>query len=137
MKAGNYKDYADFCRQTDWMETEDCGPDKEGMWEDWIKSWEDTFGKADKETENILNDFFDKVVYHDYFDDWLIYSDWSLHEIKDKLLDWYITKYDEMKNQFGNLIRDADRYNSINKLEQSEVLKKSRLVYTSQTGSCI
>ena len=137
MKAGNYKDYADFCRQTDWMEPEDCGPDKEEMWEDWIKSWEDTFGKADKETEDVLWEFFDKIVYHEYFDNWLIYSDWSLEEIKEKFLDWLIINYDKAIEQLGYLIRDIQRNNLINKQEESEVLKQSRFLYTDQTGSCI
>ena len=137
MKAGNYKDYADFCRQTDWMEPEDCGPDKEEMWEDWIKSWEDTFGKADKETEDVLWEFFDKIVYHEYFDNWLIYSDWSLEEIKGKLLDWLIVNYDKAIEQLGYLIRDTQRNNLINKHEETEVLKQSRFLYTDLTGSCI
>ena len=137
MKAGNWKDYADFCRQTDWMEPEDCGPDKEEMWEDWIKSWEDTFGKTNKETEDILWDFFDKVVYHEYFDDWTIYSDWSLQEIKDKLLDWYLNNHHEMETQFGNLIREVQRRDLKDKCEETETLKQSRLLYMKQTGSCI
>ena len=33
MKAGNYKDYADFCRQTDWMEPEDNSPSKDELYE--------------------------------------------------------------------------------------------------------
>ena len=137
MRAGNYKDYADFCRQTDWMEPEDCGHDKEEMWEDWIKSWEDTFGKADKETEDVLWEFFDKIVYHEYFDNWLIYSDWSLEEIKEKLLDWLIVNYDKAIEQLGYLIRDTQRNNLINKHEETEVLKQSRFLYADQTGSCI
>jgi len=137
MVAGNWKSYQDFVSRTDWMEPEDCGPDKEDMWEDWIKSWEDTFGKADKETEDILWKFFDKIVYHEYFDDWRIYSDWSLQEIKDKLLDWYLKNYHRMENQFGNLIRDVQQNNLINKVEETEVLRQARLLYTEQTGSCI
>ena len=137
MKAGNWKNYQEFCSATDWMEPEDCGPDEEKMWEDWIKSWEDTFGKADKETEDVLWEFFDKIVYHEYFDSWTIYSDWSLQEIKDKLLDWYITNYDKTIQQFGNLIREVQRRDLKDKCEETETLKQSRLLYTSQTGSCI
>lgn len=137
MKAGNWKNYQEFCSATDWMEPEDCGPNKEEMWEDWIKSWEDTFGKADKETEDVLWEFFDKIVYHEYFDNWLIYSDWSLKEIKEKLLDWLIVNYNKAIEQLGYLIRDTQRNNLINKHEESDVLKQSRFLYTDQTGTCI
>lgn len=137
MRAGNYKDYADFCRQTDYMEPEYNSPSKDELWEEWIKSWEDTFGKADKETEDILWKFFEKIVYHEYFDNWTIYSDWSLQEIKDKLLEWYMDKYEKLINQFGNLIRENQRRDLKDKCEETETLKKSRLLYTNQTGSCI
>lgn len=137
MRAGNYKDYADFCKQTDYMEPEDNSPSKDELWEGWIKSWEDTFGKADKETEDVLWEFFDKIVYHEYFDNWLIYSDWSLEEIKKKLLDWLIVNYDKAIEQLGYLIRDTQRNNLINKHEETEVLKQSRFLYADQTGTCI
>ena len=132
MLAGNWKSYQHFVSATDWMEPEDYGPDKEEMWEDWIKSWEDTFGKADKETEDVLWELFDKIVYHEYFDNWLIYSDWSLEEIKEYLLDWYIKNYDKVVEQLGHLIRDVQKNNY-----ESDVLTQSRHVYIDQTGSCI
>ena len=132
MKAGNYKDYQDFCRQTDWMEPEDNSPSRSELFEMWIEKWEEEHGKADKESEEILWNFFDKIVYKNYVDDNCSYVDWTLEEIKDELLDWYIVNHDKLINQFGNLIRDIQR----NKYE-SEILTTSRLLYTNQTGSCI
>ena len=88
-------------------------------------------------TENILENFFNKIVYRDYFDGTSNYADWSLDEIKDKLMNWYIENYEKLVNQFGNLIRDVQRNNLINKTEETEVLKQSRGLYTTLTGSCI
>jgi hypothetical protein len=132
MLAGNWKSYQDFVSRTDYLE-EYNEPDKEDIWEKWIEDWEETNGKADKETEDILWEFFDKVVYPDYFDGNTNCSDWSLEEIKDKLLDWYITNYDKAINQLGCLIRDVQRKGG----EENEVLKQSRHLYINQTGSCI
>lgn len=139
MKAGNYKDYADFCRQTDWMEPEDNSPSKDELYEQWIEDWKKDNEKEelDKDTENILENFFNKIVYRDYFDGTSNYADWSLDEIKDKLMNWYIENYEKLVNQFGNLIRDVQRKNLINKTEETEVLKQSRGLYTTLTGSCI
>jgi hypothetical protein len=139
MKAGNYKDYADFCRQTDWMEPEDNSPSKDELYEQWIEDWKKDNEKEelDKDTENILENFFNKIVYRDYFDGTSNYADWSLDEIKDKLMNWYIENYEKLVNQFGNLIRDVQRNNLINKTEETEVLKQSRGLYTTLTGSCI
>ena len=133
MLAGNWKSYQDFVSRTDYLEREYNEPDKEGIWEKWIEDWEETNGKADKETEDILWEFFDKVVYPDYFDDNTNCSDWSLEEIKNSLLNWYITNYDKAINQLGSLIRDVQRKGG----EENEVLKQSRLLYINQTGSCI
>jgi hypothetical protein len=132
MLAGNWKSYQDFVSRTDYLE-EYNEPDKEDIWEKWIEDWEETNGKADKETEDILWEFFDKVVYPDYFDGNTNCSDWSLEEIKNSLLDWYITNYDKAINQLGNLIRDVQRKGG----EENEVLKQSRHLYINQTGSCI
>lgn len=133
MLAGNWKSYQDFVSRTDYLEREYNEPDKEDIWEKWIEDWEETNGKADKETEDILWEFFDKVVYPDYFDGNTNCSDWSLEEIKNSLLDWYITNYDKAINQLGNLIRDVQRKGG----EENEVLKQSRHLYINQTGSCI
>lgn len=108
-------------------------PDKSELFEDWIEDWEECNGKSDKDTENILEEFFDKIVYPDYFDENTNCSDWSLQEIKDKLLDWYITNYNKAINQLGYLIRDIQRKGE----EENEVLKRSRLLYIKQTGTCI
>lgn len=132
MLAGNWKSYQDFVSRTDYLE-EYNEPDKEDIWEKWIEDWEETNGKADKETEDILWEFFDKVVYPNYFDGNTNCSDWSLEEIKNSLLDWYITNYDKAINQLGNLIRDVQRKGG----EENEVLNQSRHLYINQTGSCI
>jgi hypothetical protein len=132
MVAGNYKDYQDFCRQTDWMEPEDNSPSRSELFEMWIEGWEIEHETADKDTTEILQEFFNKIVYKDYEDGSCNRKDWTLKEIKDELLDWYIENYDKLINQFGNLIRDIQR----NKYE-SDVLTTSRQLYTKQTGSCI
>ena len=138
MKAGNYKDYADFCRQTDWMDPHcDNSLDKGELFEQWIENWEDEHGTPDKEAEEILNSFFDKIVYPDYFDGNSNCIDWSLDEIKEELMNWYLENYEKLINQFGNLIRDVQRNNLINKSEETEVLKRSRGLYTTLSGSCI
>ena len=132
MVAGNYKDYQDFCRKTDWMEPEDNSPSRSELFEEWIEKWKEEHEKVDDETEEVLWKFFDKVVYKDYEDDGCNYVDWTLEEIKDKLLNWYIVNYDKLINQFGCLIRDIQRNEY-----KSEILTTSRLLYTNQTGSCI
>lgn len=134
MRAGNYKDYADFCRQTDYMEPEDNSPSKDELWEQWIDDWEkdNEVTDIDKDTEDILYEFFDKIVYHNYSEGNSNYADWNLEEIKEKLLDWLIENYDKVINQLGNLIRDVQKNNY-----ESDVLKQSRHIYTNQTGSCI
>lgn len=135
MRAGNYKDYADFCRQTDYMEPEDNSPSKDELWEQWIEAWEkdNEVTDVDKDTEDILYEFFDKIVYHNYVDENSNYADWSLEEIKEKLLDWFIENYNKTIEQLGNLIRDVQR----NRYEETEVLTRSRQLYTNLTGSCI
>ena len=139
MKAGNYKDYADFCRQTDWMEPEDNSPSKDELYEKQIESWKENneVKELDKGTEDILEKFFDKVVYHEYFDDCPNCADWSLEEIKDKLLEWYMDKYEKLIDQFGYLIREVQRRDLKDKCKETETLKNSRLLYSNQTGSCI
>jgi hypothetical protein len=132
MLAGNWKSYQDFVSRTDWMEPEDNSPSRSELFEEWIEKWKEEHGKADKESEEILWNFFDKIVYKNYVDDGCSYVDWTLEEIKDELLDWYIVNHDKLINQFGNLIRDIQR----NKYE-SEVLTTSRVLYTNQTGTCI
>ena len=136
MIAGNYKDYQDFCSKTDWMEPEDNSPSRSELFEMWIEKWEEEHGEldwhVDDEAEKVLWKFFDKIVYKDYRDDSSNYVDWTLEEIKEKLLDWYIVNYGKLINQFGCLIRDIQR----NKYK-SEVLTTSRVLYTKQTGSCI
>ena len=135
MRAGNYKDYADFCRQTDYMEPEDNSPSKDELWEQWIEAWEkdNEVTDVDKNTEDILYEFFDKIVYHNYVDGNSNYANWSLEEIKEKLLDWFIENYNKTIEQLGNLIRDVQR----NRYEETEVLTKSRHLYSNLTGSCI
>ena len=128
--AKSYQDIPPDPKYENWV-------DENELYEDWLEDWEDEHGKADGDTQEILWQFFDKVVYHDYYEGNTNCSDWSLEEIKDKLLEWYIKNYHEMETQFGNLIREVQRNNLINKSEESEVLKKSRLVYINQTGSCI
>lgn len=108
-------------------------PDKSDLFEGWIEDWKECNGKADEDTENILEEFFDKIVYPDYFDGNTNCSDWSLQEIKDNLLDWYITNYNKAINQLGYLIRDVQKKCE----EENEVLKRSRLLYIKQTGTCI
>lgn len=76
MRAGNYKDYADFCRQTDWMDPYEAHAAEDAEWdkaleefcdryeekygdigEDWdiVKAnWEDTFDLADEESGDWL-----------------------------------------------------------------------------------
>jgi hypothetical protein len=134
MLAGNWKSYADFVSKTDWMEPDYDSPSKDDLWEDWIERWmkDNEVYDIDKETEDILWDFFDKVVYRDYDDSSSNRVDWTLEEIKEYLLDWYIKNYDKVIEQLGHLIRDVQK----NKYE-SDVLKQSRHVYTDQTGSCI
>jgi hypothetical protein len=121
------------------MEPEDNSPSKDELYEQWIEDWKKDNEKEelDKDTENILENFFNKIVYRDYFDGTSNYADWSLDEIKDKLMNWYIENYEKLVNQFGNLIRDVQRNNLINKTEETEVLKQSRGLYTTLTGSCI
>ena len=139
MKAGNWKNYQEFVSATDWMEPEDNSPSKDELWEQWIDDWKDynEVKELDKDTEDILEKFFDKVVYHEYFDDCSNYADWSLEEIKDKLLKWYMDKYEKLIDQFGYLIREVQRRDSKDKCEETETLKNSRLLYSNQTGSCI
>ena len=133
MKAGNWKNYQDFCSATDWMDPHcDDSPSKNDIYEEWIEKWEDEHGTADKEAEDILWDFFDKVVYRDYDDSSSNRVDWTLEEIKEHLLNWYTENYDKVIEQLGYLIRDVQK----NKYE-SDVLTQSRHVYTNQTGSCI
>ena len=134
MLAGNWKSYADFVSKTDWMEPYYDSPSKDDLCEDWIERWmkDNEVYDIDKETEDILWDFFDKVVYRDYDDSSSNRVDWTLEEIKEYLLDWYIKNYDKVIKQLGYLIRDVKK----NKYE-SDVLKQSRQVYTNQTGSCI
>ena len=134
MLAGNWKSYQDFVSRTDYMEQE--YPDRNELCEKWIEQWEDEHEKADEDTGAILEKFFEKIVYPNY-DDSSKCTDWTLEEIKESLLDWYLKNYHEMENQFGNLIRDVQRNNLINKFEETEVLKQSRLLYMKQTGSCI
>ena len=138
MRAGHYKDYADFCRKTDWMEP-DYGPDRSELCEKWIEDWQEDnkVKELDKNTEDILVKFFEKIVYHGYRDDCSNCADWSLTEIKDSLLEWYLNNHHEMENQFGNLIREIQRRDLKDKREETETLKKSRLLYSKQTGSCI
>lgn len=135
MIAGNWKSYADFVSKTDWMEPDYDSPSKDELWEQWIEDWEkdNEVTDVDKDTEYILYEFFDKIVYHDYFDGNSNYADWSLKEIKEKLLDWFIENYNKTIEQLGNLIRDVQR----NRYEETEVLTKSRHLYSNLTGSCI
>ena len=133
MKAGNWKNYQEFCSATDWMDPYcDGSPSKDDLYEEWLKVWVDEHGEPDKEAEDILWDFFDKVVYKDYDDSSSNRADWTLEEIKEHLLKWYIENYDKIINQLGNLIRDVQKNNY-----ESDVLKQSRHIYTNQTGSCI
>ena len=134
MIAGNWKSYADFVSRTDYMEPEDNSPSKDELWEQWIDNWkkDNEVADVDKETEDLLYEFFDKIVYHDYFDGNSNYADWNLEEIKEKLLNWLIENYDKVVDQLGYLIRDAQRNNY-----ESDVLKQSRHIYTDQTRTCI
>ena len=134
MLAGNWKSYQHFVSATDWMEPDYSSPSKDDLWEDWIESWmkDNEVADVDKETEDVLWDFFDKVVYRDYDDSSSNRVDWTLKEIKEYLLDWYIKNYDKVVEQLGYLIRDVQK----NKYE-SDVLTQSRHVYIDQTGSCI
>lgn len=135
MLAGNWKSYQDFVSRTDYMEPEDNSPSKDELWEQWINDWKEDneVTDVDKDTEDILYEFFDKIVYHDYFDGNSNCADWSLDEIKAKLLDWLIENYDKAIEQLGNLIRDVQR----NRYEETDVLTRSRQLYTKLTGSCI
>ena len=133
MLAGNWKSYQDFVSRTDYLEREYNEPDKSDLWEDWLADWEECNGKADEDTTEVLDKFFDKIVYPNYYYGNTNCSDWSLEEIKDSLLDWYITNYDKAINQLGNLICDVQRKGG----EENEVLKQSRHLYINQTGSCI
>ena len=76
MKAGNYKDYADFCRQTDWMDpyeahaAEDAAWDN--AWEEFCNSYEEKYGDIGDDWDLI------KFLWEDTFDladetsaDWL------------------------------------------------------------------
>ena len=134
MLAGNWKSYQHFVSATDWMEPDYNSPSKDDLWEGWIEGWmkDNKVAEVDKETEDILWDFFDKVVYRDYDDSSSNRVDWTLEEIKEYLLDWYIKNYDKVIKQLGYLIRDVQK----NKYE-SDVLTQSRHVYIDQTGSCI
>lgn len=134
MLAGNWKSYQHFVSATDRMEPDYNSPSKDDLWENWIESWmkDNEVADVDKETEDVLWDFFDKVVYRDYDDSSSNRVDWTLKEIKEYLLDWYIKNYDKVIKQLGYLIRDVQK----NKYE-SDVLTQSRHVYTNQTGSCI
>lgn len=133
MKAGNWKNYQEFCSATDWMDPHcDDSPSKNDIYEEWIEKWVNEHGTPDKEDEDVLWDFFDKVVYRDYDDSSSNRVDWTLEEIKEHLLNWYTENYDKVIEQLGYLIRDVQK----NKYE-SDVLTQSRHVYTNQTGSCI
>lgn len=133
MKAGNWKNYQEFCSATDWMEPDYDSPSKDELWEQWIEDWkkDNEVSDVDKETEDILYEFFDKIVYHDYFDG--NYANWKLEEIKEKLLNWLIENYNKTIEQLGNLIRDVQR----NRYEETDVLTRCRQLYTNLTGSCI
>lgn len=135
MLAGNWKSYADFVSKTDYMEPE--YPDRNELCEEWIEQWENEHEKADEDTGDILEKFFEKIVYPCYDDSGSNYVDWTLEEIKDKLLEWYSKNHHEMETQFGNLIREVQRRDLKDKCEETETLKKSRLLYSNQTGSCI
>lgn len=133
MKAGNWKNYQEFCSATDWMDPHcDDSPSKNDIYEEWIEKWVNEHETPDKEDEDVLWDFFDKVVYRDYDDSSSNRVDWTLEEIKEHLLNWYTENYDRVIEQLGYLIRDVQK----NKYE-SDVLTQSRHVYTNQTGSCI
>jgi hypothetical protein len=140
MKAGNWKNYQEFCSATDWMDPHcDNSLDRGELFEQWIEDWEfnNEATDIDENTEEVLNSFFDKIVYPDYFDGNSNCADWSLNEIKEELMNWYLENYEKLINQFGNLIRDVQRNNLINKSEETEVLKRSRGLYTTLSGSCI
>ena len=50
MKAGNYKDYQDFCRKTDWMEPE--FKDSSDYFDDFIADWMKGKGVKDVSDED-------------------------------------------------------------------------------------
>ena len=66
MKAGNYKDYADFCRQTDWMDpyevhaAEDAAWDN--AWEEFCNSYEEKYGDIGDDWDLL------KFLWEDSFD---------------------------------------------------------------------
>ena len=117
----------------------DYDPDKWDLYEEWIDDWQkdNKVKELDKDTEDILVKFFDKIVYPNYFYGNSNCADWTLEEIKDNLLKWYLENHGKLENQFGNLIREVQRRNLKDKCEETETLKNSRFLYTKQTGSCI
>lgn len=104
MKAGNYKDYADFCRQTDWMDPREAYADEEAAfereWENFCDAYEEKYGSVDDVDWDIIKAQWDYHIdlYDEHSCDFLL--EMSVDEMIKEGFDvkyWY-TKYREERH---------------------------------------
>ena len=111
MRAGNYKDYADFCRQTDWMDPYEAHAAEDIAWdnalENFCDSYEKKFGDIGDDWDMlkiILEDTLDLADEHSA--DWLL--EMSVDEMIKEGMDikyWY-DKYSH--DQFSKWYKSHD-----------------------------